>query len=140
LFLGWRQLRLSRRAASVQTLVSLNESFRQCWLAIQGSNEGARIHALHDLLNLLEIASAALNDDVMAKRSGDVMVEFVCDQLLLLSANEETSALFVHATRDVTTFSEIRRFVDRNKRRLGKRKQQIEACRLLIERMSTVAS
>ena len=119
LWLGWRQLRLARRAASAQTMVSLHESFRQAWIRVADTPDEAKDAPLHDLLNVVELACAVVNDDVMARRTRALLVEFLCHQMVQFENHEATRGRIEEMMQTPTTFLNIREFMADNKKSLA---------------------
>jgi hypothetical protein len=117
-FLGYRQLRLARRAASAQTLVALHESFRQAWIRVA------------DAPDVVELACAVVNDKVMAQRTGDVLVEFLCHQILLFEGHDATRGLIERSIQTGTTFEQLGAFMARHQVRLEDYRRMITASAL----------
>jgi hypothetical protein len=124
-FLGYRQLRLARRAASAQTLVALHESFRQAWTRVADAPDDRKEAPIRDLLNVVELGCAVVNDKVMAQRTGDVLVEFLCHQILLFEGHDATRGLIERSIQTGSTFEQLGAFMARQKVRL-------EDCRRMI--------
>lgn len=125
LLVGAWQLWLARKSTSLQTLVSLHESFRQAWLLVQASSGPARDHAVHDVWNLIEMACAAFNEGLMGGRAASLLREFIIHQLILFEGQEAFRSIMLAAQQTPDTFSEIVLFSKRNQKELAQRRLQL---------------
>lgn len=81
--------------------------------------DGEKHHAAPDVMNLVELACAVVNDGVMAKRTGDVLVEFLCYQIVHFERHELTRQRISEMQQTTSTFLQIQEFMRRNSKKLN---------------------
>lgn len=70
-------------------------------------------------MNLVELACAVVNDGVMAKRTGDVLVESLCYQIVHFERHELTRQRISEMQQTTSTFLQIQEFMRRNSKKLN---------------------
>jgi len=101
------------RNTSVATLVAINESFRQAWQRFLSENdEQKRQYELAELMNLVEIACATLNEGSLAGKSHKIMSAYLSEVLKLLIANDYANLEIGKLLNSTTTFANINEYLN----------------------------
>lgn len=104
------------RNASVATLVTLYEASRQAFQRfLSAKTEGDKRYELCELMNLLEIAAAILNERSFAGVSKEIQREYLNEVLELLIGNDYARETIDDMLSSPSTFAHIRKFYS-NKR------------------------
>lgn len=108
------------RNASVATLVTLYEASRQAFQRfLSADTENAKRYELCELMNLLEIAAAILNERSFAGVSKEIQREYLNEVLELLIGDQYARDTIDNMLSAPSTFAHIRKFYN------GKRSQQL---------------
>jgi len=99
------------RNASVATLVTLYEASRQAFQRfLSEKTEDAKRYELCELMNLLEIAAAILNERSFAGVSKEIQREYLNEVLELLIGDKYARETIDNMLSAPTTFAHIRKF------------------------------
>jgi hypothetical protein len=99
------------RNSSVATLVTLFEASRQAWQRfLSAETEDIKWYELAELMNLLEIASAILNEKSFAGASKDLLRDYLNEVVSLLRNDQYASSAIERMFSAPTTFEHIRKF------------------------------
>lgn len=104
------------RNSSVATLVTLSEASRQAWQRfLSAPNEDTKWYELAELVNLLEISSAILNEKSFAGVSKDLLKDYLSEAVSLLINDPYASKAVDKMWSAPTTFEHIRKFYNAKK-------------------------
>ena len=113
LIVAWYAIYKGNRNASVATLVSINEAFRQAWQRfLKADNEADKSYELAELMNLFEIACGTQNEGSLAGVSKDIMAAYLNQVLTLLIYNDYTKAKIAELLETPNTFENIHKFLN----------------------------
>lgn len=107
LFVAVYAIRRSNRNASVATVVTLNEGFRQAWHRFLTAQGTARDYEFAELMNLLEIACAIEWEESLTGVSREIASEYLAQNLQLLQSNDYAREKIQAAVHAPTTFKYI---------------------------------
>jgi hypothetical protein len=119
-FYAGRQFRLSRKAESASALISLNVSFRDCWLAfLTSSDEAQKQYSFADLANTLETACAIHRDNVFFGASKDLLEHYLVGVFLAIEGSPDATDRLLRLLEAQSTFENIRKFLQRHRDELS---------------------
>ena len=96
------------RNSSVATLVTLIEASRQAWQRfLSAETDEIKWYELADLMNLLELASAILNEKSFAGVSKDLLSDYLNEAVFLLRNNQYAETAIERMFSTPTTFEHI---------------------------------
>jgi hypothetical protein len=106
------QLFYGRKAASGGALIALNESFRQAWLQFSNAEEpAAKQHAFSDVMNLLNMTCATLEDKLFVGRAGRLLETYLCDVFGLIGQSDDAKESIQAMMMRPKTFEHVYKFV-----------------------------
>lgn len=127
-FIGW-QIRAARKSSDLQALQAFLKDAKDHDAAIlNGSTLEAKEQAFVEFLNFMEIYSTAVNDKLFAKSSRKMTVDKLIDSIVVIAESSAWHGRFEAAITSATTFSELRRFMARYRKRI----ESVRASRLAI--------
>jgi len=99
-------IRRGNRNASVATLVTLNDGFRQGWQRVF-SAEADKDHEFSELLNLLEIACGIHKEKSLVGVSRELSREYIEHVILLMERDDDCRRRIAEAIHAPSTFKYI---------------------------------
>jgi hypothetical protein len=106
------QLFYGRRTASGGALIALNESFRQAWLQFSiARDDAAKQHMLAEVMNLLNMACAILEDKLFVGRAGRLLETYLCDVFGLIGQSDDAKTRIEAMMMTPRTFEHILKFI-----------------------------
>jgi hypothetical protein len=111
------QLGQARRATSGAAVLSIVDGLETAWQRYQdvGGDADAQRRTFGRLMNLLEVACAVYLDELFTGRSGQLLCDFLDDNIALIERSEDR-LMFADQLRDhPDTFDHILQFIRRRK-------------------------
>jgi len=103
----------SNKNASIATVLTLNESFRQAWRRfIDEEDPSKREYEFSDLMNLFEIACGIEYEKSFTGVSRQLIREYLKETIGLLKKDEYANEKIPQMLRDDLTFCYIRKFIN----------------------------
>jgi hypothetical protein len=99
-------IRRGNRNASVATIVTLNDGFRQSWQRVFSAGANTD-HEFSELLNLLEIACGIHKEKSLVGVSRELSREYVEQLILLLERDDDSRRRIEEAVHTPNTFTYI---------------------------------
>jgi hypothetical protein len=134
------QLWLARRTAVLQVLQQFDKTAndRESSLGSADTNR-AQQHALHELLNFLELYAGICNRKLVTGLARELVRDRLIDSVVVIERAEAWHEAIDRAVFHETTFSELRTFLERNRRRLNERRVAVErrAAQIKASNMAT---
>lgn len=131
-FIGW-QIRAARKSSDLQSLQAFLKDAKDHDAAIlKGITLEEKEQAFVEFLNFMEIYSTAVNDNLFAKSSRKMAIDKLVDSIVLIAETEAWHSRFEAAITTDSTFSELRRFMERHRKRI----EAVRVSRLAIESVS----
>jgi hypothetical protein len=103
-------LEKGNRNASAGAVLTLNENFRSAWARWCDAAPDKKNYELHDLLNLVEVATTLYNDRAYAGRSKGMMEKYLKSILNLMDSSETMRAALRPMQDELDTFEHTKRF------------------------------
>jgi len=111
LYVAIYSVRKGNRNSSVATMVMISEASREAWKRfLSAQNEETRSYELAELMNLLEIACAILNEKSFAGVSKKLLNDYLNEVVSLLCNDVGASKAIEGLFSSPTTFEHIRKF------------------------------
>jgi len=122
LFVAVYAIRKGNRNASVATLVTIYEAFREAWRRFRQETDPAeRDIEFADLMNTLEIACAILNEKSFSGVSRKLMETYLDEVLKEMKNNTYANAQINSLFSAPTTFEHIRHYYETRKKNIEHR-------------------
>jgi hypothetical protein len=113
------QLLYGRRTASGAALIALNESFRQAWLQFSNANDqNAKQHNFAEVMNLLNMTCATLEDKLFVGRAGRLLETYLCDVFGLIGQSDDAKKSIEAMVMTPRTFEHILKFVESHRKQI----------------------
>jgi hypothetical protein len=104
-------LRRSDKNSSASLLLTLSSTISSAWQAVFAADSQSKPYAVGELMNVFEMGCAIDLQGSLTGPSGDLVTQFLKENLTLLLENEEMSALARSLLKNKGTFSNIDRFL-----------------------------
>jgi hypothetical protein len=112
-FYAARQLSLTRKATSAATVVTLNDSFRECWIAyLNAADDGQRRFNFAELTNALELACATFRDKILYGASRKILEHYLVGVFLIIESNAEARKSLTELLETPETYENIVYFLE----------------------------
>lgn len=98
------------RNSSVATLVMLSEAARAAWQRFLSASETQKSFELAELMNLVEVGCAILNEGSLAGVSKQLLRDYLKEVIGLISKDAYATAEIEKMFSSATTFEHIRKF------------------------------
>jgi hypothetical protein len=107
-------IRKGNRNSSVATLVTITEAAREAWKRfLNAENDNDRGYELAELMNILEVGCAMVNERSLAGVSKDLLKELFKQELAHIDGNEYARGQIKTMMSEPHTFEQISRFKER---------------------------
>lgn len=129
LSIAWHAIRRANKTTSASTLVTLTTAQSVCWERFfdagsqgkpaQHDAVGVRSRAIADVLNLLELTSAAYLEKSLTGHARQLAKQNIEQTIRLIIDNDSVCGPLGDLIQDESTFEHLRHFIAKSKTQLG---------------------
>lgn len=120
LFVGV-QIRVARKTADLQALQEFVRSATEREARLRSASDQEKQQAFFEFLNFLEMNAAAVNGGLFHNKSRAMVIDKLCTSIVVIQENPAWHPHFVEAVMTATTFSDLQKFMERERKTIEKR-------------------
>jgi Mg/Co/Ni transporter MgtE len=120
LFVG-RQIRDARKTADLTALFEFLKDITKREDRFLNAASGEKRQAFNELLNFLEVTAAADNNNLFHKTTRTIVIDKICTSIAEIQEAPSWHNEICFAVRSSTTFVELRKFMERNRKAISDR-------------------